>query len=402
MKNYQDTVTGEVYAFEDDFDPFFSENRNIPKTLTKNIKLKPSGTSVWYKEEWIERKDAPIDYKEPISTMPSYNPAWMVHLKPYSAIVSDRQQQFEFSLDQINNNSYGGMQLSKVIGILSLERDDSLDALISYDGAIAIPQNEKYLTPIDGITKLNEILCCLLLGGMHTEVLHYHELIVGTLYEKQYLFSYQPSLHNQLRCNWASIAERYVPLMHPRVLYLKDLQKAFNEGREIIKSLPTFTPFFLLNGCTSLINQNNNDALNNLWIVVEQLTAVLWDNQYSQNMAKYSSKVKVKHQKLQKKIDDNIISAKHELLKLSEIITNGIHQKLNRIRKARNDLAHRGLQPNKSMVVELWEILSVLLETATYSEKIGMRNIKVGQEINRTNPSNTNFNEWQEIVSQMK
>src|SRR5690606_14136158 len=144
-----------------------------------------------------------------------------------------------------NNNDYEGMQLSKVIGILSLESDDSLGALISYDGAIAIPQSENFPTRIDGITKLNEILCCLLLGGIHAEVLHPHELDVGTLYEKRSLFSNLPSLHNQLRCNWASISERYLPLMHPRVLHFNDLRLAYNAGQEIIKSIPSFTPFFL-------------------------------------------------------------------------------------------------------------------------------------------------------------
>jgi hypothetical protein len=34
MKNYQDEVTGQIYAFEDDNDPFLSDSRNIPKTLT--------------------------------------------------------------------------------------------------------------------------------------------------------------------------------------------------------------------------------------------------------------------------------------------------------------------------------------------------------------------------------
>ena len=151
MKNYQDKETGQIYAFEDDYDPFLSDNRNTPKTLTKNIKTRPTETSVWYDGGWIERTDAPIDYIEPTSSVPSYNPAWMVHLKPYSAIVSDKQPQFQFSLDQINNNSYDGMQLSKVIGILSLE--DNLDVLISYDGGIAIPQSEKFSKRVDGITR---------------------------------------------------------------------------------------------------------------------------------------------------------------------------------------------------------------------------------------------------------
>lgn len=38
MRNYQDMVTGQIYAFEDDYDPFLFDNRFIPKTRTKNIK----------------------------------------------------------------------------------------------------------------------------------------------------------------------------------------------------------------------------------------------------------------------------------------------------------------------------------------------------------------------------
>lgn len=402
MKEYQDSKTGQIYAFEDDYDPFPADNRNIPKTLTEVVQRKPTDTSVWYNGEWIEKKDAPIDYEEPISSIPSYNPTWMVHLKPYSAIISEQQPQINFSLDQINNNSYDGMQLSKVIGILSLESDDSLDALISYDGAIAIPQSEKFPTRIDGITKLNEILCCLLLGGIHIEVLHPHELVVGTLYKKQSLFSYLPSLHNQLRCNWASRSERLAPLMYPRVLHLSDLQQAHNEGREIVKSIPTFTPFFLLNGYTSLINQNNNDAFNNLWIVVEQLTEILWKQIYLKQKDKYPTRVKnlYEHHKQKKYLKH--IATKHKLLRLSKTITRQQYKILDSARDARNNLAHRGIQPIRKVVTELWKILSELLEIATYLENIGMHKIKVEQEINWNNPVNTNFDEWQELVAQMK
>ena len=402
MKEYQDTETGQIYAFEKDYDLFLADNRNIPKTLTEVVQRKSTDTSVWYNGGWIEKKDAPIDYEEPISSIPSYNPAWMVHLKPYSAVISDKKPQINFSLDQINNNSYDGMQLSKVIGALSLENDDSLEALISYDGAIAIPQSENFPTRIDGITKLNEILCCLLLGGIHIEVMHPHELVVGTLYEKQSLFSYLPSLHNQLRCNWASKSERYVQLMHPRVLHFNDLRLAYNAGQEIIKSIPSFTPFFLLNGYTSLINQNHNDALNNLWIVVEQITEILWKNFYIKLQDVYPERVKKCHKYLKRNLDKNLIFAKHKLLRLSKIITRRNYKILDSARNARNDLAHRGIQPNREVVVELWGILSELLEIATDRKNLSMRKIKVGQLLNWSNPQNTNFAEWGELVSLMK
>lgn len=401
MKNYQDKVTGQIYAFEDDYDPFLSDNRNIPTTLTKNIKTRPTETSVWYKGGWIERTDAPIDYIEPISSVPSYNPAWMVHLTPYSAIISDKQPQLNFTLDQINSNSYDGMRLSKVIGAFSLE-DDSLEALISYDGAIAVPQSKKFPTRIDGLNKLNEILCCMLLGGIHAEVLHSNELIAGTLHEKQYLFSYIPSLHNQLRLNWASISERYAPLMHPRILYLNDLQQAYINGKKILNVIPIFTPFFLLNGYTSLINQNDSDALNNLWIVVEQLTEILWKNIYIKNKDNYPRQVQNIYKYYKEENYLKHIATKHKLLRLSRIITRRNYKILEFSRKSRNRLAHRGQKPDREVVIELWEILAELIGIATNTQNIALKKLRVNQELKWSHTPNSNFDEWQELVSKMK
>ncbi len=31
MKEYQDTETGPIYVFEDDFDPFTEDNRKVPQ-----------------------------------------------------------------------------------------------------------------------------------------------------------------------------------------------------------------------------------------------------------------------------------------------------------------------------------------------------------------------------------
>jgi len=334
--------------------------------------------------------------------VPSYNPSWMVHLRPYSAIVSDRKKQISFSLEQINENSYVGMELSEVVGVLPLGINEGLDALVSYDGTIAIPQCNFFSTRFEGVAKLNEILCSLLLGGIHAEVLHSHELEIGSLYEKTTLFSYTSSLHARLRLNWASITECFEPLMSPRVLYFKDIENAFFEGQDIIQSLTRFTPFFLLYGYTSLTNQNNSYALNNLWIVVEQLTEILWIKHYLKNKSSYGSNVNKRHNQLQSKIDNNVISAKHELLTLSAIIQNKLYEKLNQVRRARNGLAHGGIPPNREVVIKLWGALLELFEITTDRKNIGMRLLKIGEEVNWDIPPNTNFDEWRELLTLMK
>jgi len=42
MKHYQDTVTGQIYAFNDfqNVEELMQTNRNIPKTLTDKVKKK--------------------------------------------------------------------------------------------------------------------------------------------------------------------------------------------------------------------------------------------------------------------------------------------------------------------------------------------------------------------------
>ena len=54
MKNYQDMVTGQIYAFEDDYDPFLFDNRFIPKIRTKNIKTKSMEALVGYDDNSLE------------------------------------------------------------------------------------------------------------------------------------------------------------------------------------------------------------------------------------------------------------------------------------------------------------------------------------------------------------
>lgn len=401
MKRYQDSETGLFWEFEDDFDPLVSDNRNIPKTLTQIVKEKPTETSVWHNSTWIEKDKAPQGYVAPISSIPSYNPAWMAHLSPYSAIIKDENSLLKLTLDHINNNSYNGSELAKVVGTLPVRGLNGFDALISYDGAIAIPQCEAVSTRAKAIEKLNEILCCLLIGGIHAETLTSSELAIGSIYNKDQLFSNSASsIHSNLRNNWASPNERFLPLIHPRVLKLNDLQKAFEQGQKCLRNIPQISPFFIINGYTSLANQNNIDALNNLWIAIEQLTSYLWDKIYLKNS--YSNHVKQLHTKYQSKIKNNEIRAKHEILQAANIISSSSLSILNIARRARNDLAHQGITPIRKIIVELWTILPELVEKASSQFNLGIRNIKLSKfDMDWEKPLRTNFDEWNELQNKI-
>lgn len=207
MKTYQDTETGKLHAFDDGIDPFKLNNRNIPTTLSKTVIPQPSESHVWFNGGWAKGTEVPKDYRSPTSSVPSYNPAWAAFLKPYTIVLSDEKIKLEISIEQINSNSYDEAKLSKAIATLPLINSEHIDALISYDGAIAIPRNTDYPSVEIAIDKINCILCAILLGGIHAEVINPPELVCGSLVGKENVFVYNPSLHTLLRHKVASVTE---------------------------------------------------------------------------------------------------------------------------------------------------------------------------------------------------
>lgn len=394
MKEYQDTETGMIHAFEDDYDHFTANNRNIPKTLTAAVKPKPDDSHVWYQSTWIKQEDAPAGYTPPISSVPSYNPAWMAHLRPYSAVHRDASSGLNVTLDQINANSYDGSKLAEVVTLLPLGNSSGIPALVSYDGAIAIPQCGDFPSWVDGVRKLNEILCSLLLGGVHVEVLHTEELVIGALHDKTSLCAYTPSLHATLRLNWAAPTDRFGPLMHPRVLMVDEMHKAFHQGQQVIQSMASFSPLFLLSGYTAMVYRNNSDALNNLWITVEQLTEHLWGERYLKNRSSFPAYVAKAHSKPKIKKTLGRISTKHKLLCLSNIFSKDCYRVLSRVRRKRNDLAHEGVVPDSDLIEQLWRVLPELIEVASGIGPMGLRRLSGGAVENWDIPTKTDFDEW--------
>ena len=279
MKNFQDTEIGAIYAFEDGINPFELGNRNIPTTLSETVVLKPSEFHVWFNRDWASISEVPIDYEPPISRVPSYNPAWASFLKPYTAILIDSEDGLEVSLEQVNSGSYDKSKLSKAVSTIPLINSEHIDALVSYDGAIAIPRNADYPSVDIAIEKLNSIFCAILLGGVHTEVISTSELVAASLQNNEDIFVHTPSIHTRLRNEDASISER-IMLTQPRKIRMSELKDAYQHGCSIIDAVSNFSPFFLLDGYTAMIHQNRSLALSSLWIVVEQLTSFLWDERF--------------------------------------------------------------------------------------------------------------------------
>ena len=176
-----------------------------------------------------------------------------------------------------------------------------------------------------------------------------------------------------------------------------EMHKAFHQGQQVIQSVTSFSPLFLLSGYTAKVYRNNSDALNNLWITVEQLTEHLWDEKYMKNRSSFPNSVAEAHSKLSKSLDR--IATKHELLRLSNTLSEECFRVLSLARKRRNDLAHDGVMPDSEVIEQLWGVLPELLEVASGIEHLGLRRPSGGVVENWGIPARTDFDEWLNLAN---
>ncbi len=394
MKHYQDTITGQIYAFyeSDDVEKLMQTRRNIPKTLTDNVKEKPSDNHIWYNGDWIDEKDKPIEYKEPISEIPSYDPAWITFLFEPLVLISKNKNDFVVTLDEINTNLYDTRILSNFVAKLKdYDENSKLDILVTFDGSVMLPVDENYNTPEKAINKFNEIIGALFLGGILVKPIDLTKLHQGCILEGgSSNFSYTPSPNNDFRNKSASITER-IKAHHPNHIQVEEFIEAYNFGINIIKKV-NFSPIFLSLGYHYLNQGKVAESLSNLWIAIEQLTDLLYKSKIDTSMAK------VLNRALSKNIN---IKIKHDILHEIKILNEQTFQILKRNRTDRNKLLHNGTIPNRENVIQLWTILLDLLEVAieTKLEKLQKNSIMIlnrnlYNHVKNITPKKTNFEQW--------
>jgi len=411
LKNYQDTETGQIWAFEDGKNPFKMNNCNIPTTLSETIIPIPSDSHVWHNGGWIEDSEKPAGYEPPISSVPAYNPAWTTFLFQLgTCILSSDEEQLKITLEQINTNSYNGEKLSEIVMNLVI-KDYDMPAVISYDGAIAIPRDKTHSSQASAVKTLNKILGAIFLGGIDVKAIDYNTLECGTLAEGgKSVFSYFPSAYTRLRHNWASLSERIV-LNHPKIIRIVEFQAAYSVGNQLLDSIQNFSPVFLLQGYSALQNRNLSDALSNLWIVVEQLTSHIWENKFLVKNDIHPEKIQGRKKSLKDDKDTWSIAVKHELLYQTNFLSIDCYDALSQARKARNNLVHKGTVDNQIVIENLWIALFELFKTASDIQLNGLRNLTTypdAADINKlifchkhhelSTTANLNFDEWPQNI----
>lgn len=398
MKHYQDAVTGQIYAFSehDNVEELMRTRRNIPKTLVNKVKEKPSDNHIWYTGNWVHKKDAPKNYQEPISDIPSYDPAWIIFLCEPLVIISKNKDDFVVTLEEINTNLYDTRMLSKFVTKLNnLDENCRLDILVTFDGSLTLPIDENYNTPEKAINKFNEIIGALFLGGILVKPIDLTKLQQGCIIEGGGSnFSYTPSVNNDFRHKSQSITEK-IKVHQPNHIQVEEFVEAYSFGISILNKI-NFSPIFLALGYHYLNQGKIAESLSNLWIVIEQLTDFLYQYKIDENTLKLLKRV------LPKRTN---IKTKHDILHETKVINEQTFQILKYNRDDRNKLLHKGLIPNRENVIKLWEILLDLLEVAIdekliklqkNSQLILSRNLDC--HIKDITPKKTNFEQWKKDI----
>lgn len=279
-------------------------------------------------------------------------PAWVFFLYEHPTLITDEPEKFTPSLEQINDNIYDRRPLSEFVASLKLEGFD-FECLVTRDGSLSVPMIQSIATREQAITQFNHIVASLFLGGYLVRPLDVIRLEQGSIRaDGSGNDIHNVSEGNLFRLGGKSKAERIKwinPVCHTPVEFVA----VYTVGHEIIKAT-NFESLFLLNGYDYLVCQKSADALSNLWIVVEQLTEVIFQSKIDETSRRALS---IANGKMN-------IAAKHKVLLHYQVINNSIHSTLAKCRQIRNDMLHKGVSPSLNLSIELWPVLLNLFEIA--------------------------------------
>ncbi|MBG7619363.1 hypothetical protein I5R65_07795 [Herbaspirillum sp. AP02] len=422
MRDYQDTVTGAIHSFDDQVDPFelCKTNRNIPKTLTRDIIPRPEGPYVWYQGNWALEADVPEGYRAPKFSIPSYDPAWAVFLgAPYTLVVPSEMQLPHFSISSLIEKGMSKEDLAKVVCVLPTLPGFEFNAIVTHDGAIAIQRNNFATQSPKIIDYFNRVLCAILIGGQHTVLVDRKDLVGGQLAENtDNLHVFNPVPNVLLRHYQLDLLVQMQWLQNCRFISVKDLLGAYQLGAHVISAIPTFSPHFLLHGYTSMIFGNFSEALGSFWISVEQITSYMWEKFCVSKDGFHPQQLRKSRQKSM--TEDNrtwSTSIKQEMLWQKSIFSETAFVYLNGARKARNDLVHSGKHPARETVINLWQALIELLELSSQREvgtlplrecitfvstpmmSMNFNLLKQKIEMDLEKPDATDFSQWDAMVA---
>lgn len=299
-------------------------------------------------------------------------PCMITYLHPFRLVETADDPEWEVTIEQVNTRGWDYVALHRLVGGVDVGLEPPYHLVVGRDGALALPPLEALRSPQAAVERFNLYLAALLLGGIYCEATTPDGLDLGSIIDWKYIRSHRPGVaapnrfHDQIRRLQANPSEA-IELTGPRRVTLSDLDQAMRAGLRMLSALPPVRGEYLLKGTTGLARLDWGAALANLWIVVEQLVALLWERHVvTPTVAADSSKTR------RSQLADTrtwTASARIEMLTQKDVIPLESFKALATARKARNDLHHSGAHPTAKDAQAAYKGMTGLLVIALGGER---------------------------------
>ncbi|MET4716138.1 hypothetical protein ABIF63_000241 [Bradyrhizobium japonicum] len=293
-------------------------------------------------------------------------PALISFLHPFRLIDNEETENWQPSLEDINQNNWDYVALHKIVGGADVRLPPPFHLVVGRDGALALPPIPQLADNQTAVEFFNKCLAALLIGGMYCEAIGLDNLEIGSVIDWKFIRvnSNAPGgpnrFHNHIRLKNASALEA-IALLRPRRTTMETISDAMTVGLSVLERIPTVSGEFLLKGVTGIARRDWGTALANLWIVVEQVTSYLW--QIHVVSVERGKDIEGRRSQL----DDSrtwTTSNRQELLFQREILDSETLRSLSVARKARNALVHQGKHPAQSAAIACYQAALKLFHIA--------------------------------------
>jgi hypothetical protein len=254
---------------------------------------------------------------------------------------------WEPTLEQINARSYDYVKLHRLsdyfdVGIAPFSLG------ICFDGTLILPATEEFRDRARALAQFNKTLSELLLGGIYCEAASPDDIGVGSLsftgYSRILGAATGPtaSFHKAARSKHIGTLD-VIRLLEPETVSIKTLHEALAKGRGLLGLLGGDIPTEqMLYAATFYVRKQWAESLIHIWTVTERIIEIAWQKHVISSPNQPSSKRR-------SFLEDHrtwSASARLEVFFQKTLLPSSSYEKLDGTRKARNDLAHRGIIPS--------------------------------------------------------
>ncbi len=293
------------------------------------------------------------------------SPAIIAYTNPFRFVYRDENEEWNPDLDNVNDVNYDYVKLHRLSTSFDVGLDGHLCLHVGFNGALILAYIPKYEPINKAVHDLNEFLGELLLGGVYSEAVYPRDLNRGVVYQTGYFRSFggakgaSSQIHQTLQTKVASPVHS-IMLIDPEYVLAKEIHDARRSGKAISDRIESLSVELVLRGVTGYVGRAWAEALTHLWIGIEQIVSLMWNENFVDGGVTPSVPITGREDFLND-VRTWTTSTRLEMIYQQSLIDDITYQLLRRAKKARNDLVHEGELPNQEEAEAALDVLFRLI-----------------------------------------